>query len=66
MASTFELKKSGDGKGWVDAPVGGCWFGAMECCRCGQGADFDEVVGEDAVSAPDLSAREDGQFGPQP
>jgi len=33
---------------------------------CGEGADLDEVVGEDAVSAPGSGSIEAGELGPVP
>jgi hypothetical protein len=59
----FDLKK-GWWQLWVAA---GCAAGAaVVWFSCGEGADLDEVVGEDAVSAPDSGAVDAGEFGAVP
>src|SRR3979490_485061 len=62
----FDLKKGSAGK----AGASGLWAGvgwlvlvSESCC---EGADLDEVVGEDAVSAPGSGAVDAGEFGAVP
>jgi hypothetical protein len=43
-----------------------CSVSSVGPLLCGQGADLDEVVGEDAVSAPDPGSGQGGQFGAVP
>lgn len=46
--------------------VGGLDRRAAMLVSCGEGTDLDEVVGEDAVSAPGTDAIEAGEFGAVP
>ena len=46
--------------------VSWCRAGCMVPVSCGQGADLDEVVGEDAVSAPCSGAVDTGEVGTVP
>jgi hypothetical protein len=66
QTSYFDLKSlcHRDDEKWVVAvrlgPVTGGGF------SCGEGADLDEVVGEDAVSAPGSGSDDAGEFGAVP
>src|SRR3954453_16239689 len=42
------------------------WLGYRRRVSCSEGADLDEVVGEDAVSAPGSGSVDAGEFGAVP
>jgi hypothetical protein len=50
------------GRGWFRDAGLALWWPVL----CGQGADLDEVVGEDAVSAPCSGAVDPGEVGTVP